>query len=75
MLATEAKMEEHSCCLSKLREAIDKCEDIKELSQAIKAIVKIKTKLEKMFNEAKDRLKEAQEFLNRVVAEKLQVKK
>jgi ATP phosphoribosyltransferase len=68
-------MEEHSCCLSKLREAIDKCEDIKELSQAIKAIVKIKTKLEKMFNEAKDRLKEAQEFLNRVVAEKLQVKK
>lgn len=75
LIATEAKMEENSCCLSKLREAIDKCEDMKELSQANKAIVSIKIKLEKMFNEAKDRLKEAQEFLNRVAAEKLQVKK
>ena len=70
---TEAKIEENSDCLSKLRDAIDKCEDMKELSQATKAAVSFKTNLENMLIEAKIKLKEAQEFLNRVVARKTKV--
>ena len=45
-------MEENSDSLSKLREAIERCKDMKKLPQAHKAI---NNKLEKM-------LKEAQEF-------------
>lgn len=47
---TEAKIEENSGCLSKLRDAIDKCEDIKELSQATKAAVFFKINLKKDVN-------------------------
>ena len=47
---TEAKIEENSGCLSKLRVAIDKCEDIKELSQATKAAVSFKINLKKMLS-------------------------
>ena len=72
---TEAKMEENSNWLSKLREAIDVCEGMKELSQANKAAASTKIKLDKMLIEAKVELKEAQQFLNYVVAEKLQVTK
>ena len=56
-------MEENSDSLSKLREAIERCKDMKKLPQAHKAI---NNKLEKM-------LKEAQEFFNGVMNRKLQV--
>ena len=72
--ATEAKMEENSSCLLELCEAIEKCQVIRQLSDVNKAMVSIKNKLEKMSNEASDRLKEAQKFLSRVVSGKLQVK-
>ena len=73
--ATEAKMEENIGCLSKLREAIDKCGDMKVLSQANKAAASTKKNLKKMLNEAKQSVKEAQEFLKHVIAEKLQVER
>ena len=71
--AIESKMEENSDCLLKLRETMEKCEDIQQLSDANKAMVSIKLKLDKMLNEARDRLKEAQKFLGLVVYGKLQV--
>jgi len=67
-------MEENSEWLSKLHEAIDECEGMKKMSQATKAAASTKSKLEKMLNEAINELKEAQDFLKRVVAEKVQVK-
>ena len=70
---TEAKIEENSEWLSKLREAIDVCEGMKKMSQATKAAASTKSKLKKMLNEAKNELKEAQDFLKRVVAGKVQV--
>ena len=60
-------MEENSDCLSKLREAIERCKDIHQLSQANKAAVSTKRNLKKMLNDANDLLKYAQEFLNEVV--------
>ena len=45
---TEAKIEENSEWLSKLREAIEAC----EMSQATKAAASTKSKLKKMLNEA-----------------------
>ena len=70
----ESKMEENSDCLLKLRETVDKWEDIQQLSDANKVMVSIKLKLDKMLEDARDRQKEAQKFLNRVVSDKLQVK-
>ena len=70
---TEAKMGENSEWLSKLREAIYVCEGMKKMSQATKAAASTKSKLKKMKYEAKNELKEVQEFLKRVVAGKLQV--
>ena len=70
----ESKMEENSDCLLKLRETVDKWEDIQQLSDATKAMASIKLKLEKMLEDARNRQKEAQEFLSRVVSDKLQVK-
>ena len=72
---TEGNMEENRGWLSKLREAIEIYEGMKELSQANKAAASTKIKLDKMLNGAKVELKEAQQFLNHAVAEKLQVTK
>lgn len=66
--AVEAQLEENDRYLPKLRAAIDKCEAIKLMSQSNKALATIKKKLEKMFSEAKDGLKEAKEFLSGIVA-------
>ena len=66
-------MEENRDCLSKLCEAFKMCEWMKQMSHATKAAASTKIKLDKLLNESKERLKEAQQFLKRVVAEKLQV--
>ena len=66
-------MEENSSCLSELRGAIDKYEGMKKMSQAHKTAASTRKNLEKMFNEAKHRVKEAKEFLQHIVAGKLQV--
>ena len=71
--AIESKMEENSDCLLKLRETVDKWEDIQQLSDANKAMASIKLKLDKMLEDARDRQKEAQKFLFRAVSDKLKV--
>ena len=71
--AAEVQMEENSSCLSELRGAIDKYEGMKKMSQAHKTAASTRKNLEKMFNEAKHRVKEAKEFLQHIVAGKLQV--
>jgi len=66
-------MEENNDILSKLREAIERCEDMKKLPQGLKATASVNAKLKKMCNEANERLKKTQEFLNCVMDSKLQV--
>lgn len=58
-LASNLKLEENNGCLSKLLEAIEKYEAVRQLSDVIKAAASIKNKLEKMLNEAKEGLKQA----------------
>jgi len=71
--AIKAQMEENNDFLPKLREAIEKCEGIKEFSQASKAAASTKKKLKKMLTKAENGLKDAQDFLSRVTTNKLQV--
>lgn len=66
-------MEENNDFLPKLREAIEKCEGIKEFSQASKAAASTKKKVEKDVDQSSKRLKDAQDFLSRVTTNKLQV--
>jgi hypothetical protein len=46
-LASNLQLEEKNGCLTKLLEAIEKCEAVRQLQDVIKAAALVKTKLEK----------------------------